>query len=147
MLEDAARLDPWMKKAAWLAPLQGSCPPWRTYTGFGGYFVGTKGKVCVDRGRFKAEPESLMSEKFDALPTQLYRSNNHYKDFVDCIRSRKRPICDVEVGARSVTVCHLGNLAYWHGRKLKWDPAKERFVGDEEANTWLDVEKRGEWKV
>jgi len=114
---------------------------------FGCVFVGTKGKVCVDRGRFKAEPESLMSEKFEALPVQLYRSNNHYKDFVDCVRSRKRPICDVEVGARSVTVCHLGNIAYWHGRKLKWDPAKEQFVGDQEANTWLDVEKRGGWKV
>jgi predicted dehydrogenase len=114
---------------------------------FGVVFVGTQGKVCVDRGRFKAEPESLMNEKFDALPVQLYRSTNHYKDFVDCVRSRKKPICDVEIGARSVTVCHLGNLAYWHDRKLRWDPAKEQFIGDAEANTWLDREKRGPWKV
>ena len=114
---------------------------------FGCVFVGTKGKVCVDRGRFKAEPEGLMNEKFDSLPVQLYRSNNHYKDFVDCVRSRQKPICDVEVGARSVSVCHLGNLAYWHNRKLKWDPAKEQFIGDAEANTWLDREERGPWKV
>lgn len=114
---------------------------------FGVVFVGTRGKVCVDRGRFKAEPESLMNEKFEALPVQLYRSTNHYKDFVDCVRSRKKPICDVEIGARSVTVCHLGNLAYWHDRKLRWDPAREQFIGDVEANTWLDREKRGPWKV
>ncbi len=114
---------------------------------FGVVFVGTKGKVCVDRGRFQAEPESLMNEKFDALPVQLYRSTNHYRDFVTCVRSRKKPICDVEIGARSVTVCHLGNLAYWHDRKLRWDPAKEQFLDDAEANTWLDREKRGPWKV
>ncbi|MBM3882609.1 MAG: Gfo/Idh/MocA family oxidoreductase [Verrucomicrobia bacterium] len=114
---------------------------------FGAVFVGTKGKVCVDRGRFQAEPESLMKEKFEALPTQLYRSSNHYKDFVDAIRSRQKPICDVEIGARSVTVCHLGNLAYWHQRKLTWDPARERFVNDAEANTWLHRLERGPWRV
>lgn len=114
---------------------------------FGVVFVGTKGKVCVDRGRFQAEPASLMKVKFEEFPIQLYRSNNHYKDFIDCVRSRKTPICDVEVGARSVTVCHLGNLAYWNKRALKWNPQTEKFVGDQEANTWLDVPKRGPWKV
>jgi predicted dehydrogenase len=115
--------------------------------GFGVVFVGTNGKVCVDRGRFKTEPESLAEEKIDTLPVKLYKCNNHYKDFIDAIQSRKPPICDVEVGARSVTVCHLGNLAYWNKRPLKWDPKKEQFVGDAEANKWLDNEKRGLWKV
>ncbi|MCB1125008.1 MAG: Gfo/Idh/MocA family oxidoreductase [Verrucomicrobiae bacterium] len=114
---------------------------------FGVVFVGTKGKVCVDRGRFSAEPAELEKVEFDKLPVQLYRSRNHYRDFTSCIASRQRPICDVEVGARSVTVCHLGNLAYWNKRALKWDPARERFIGDEEANTWLDREKRDPYKV
>ena len=114
---------------------------------FGVVFVGTRGKVCVDRGRFQAEPESLMKGKFDELPVQLYKSTNHYDDFVRCVRSGQRPICDVEVGTRSVTVCHLGNLAYWNQRPLKWNPQTERFVGDDDANTWLDVPKRGPWKV
>ncbi|HOB97356.1 MAG TPA: gfo/Idh/MocA family oxidoreductase, partial [Verrucomicrobiota bacterium] len=114
---------------------------------FGVVFVGTEGKVCVDRGRFKAEPESLEKENFDALPVQIYKSNNHYKDFVDCTRTRKRPICDVEVGARSVTVCHLGNLAYWNKRALKWNPQTEQFIDDPEANSWRDYEERGPWKV
>jgi predicted dehydrogenase len=114
---------------------------------FGVVFVGTEGKVCVDRGRFKAEPESLEKVKVEELPIKLERSINHYRNFVDCIRSRQRPICDVEVGARTATVCHLANLAYWHKRPLKWDPVKERFAGDNEANTWLHREERGPWKV
>jgi hypothetical protein len=53
----------------------------------------------------------------------------------------------VEVGCRSVTVCHVGNLAYWLKRPLKWDPVKEEFVGDDEANRWLDRPKRAPWTV
>jgi predicted dehydrogenase len=110
-------------------------------------FMGEKGKIFVDRGKFQAEPEAIGQEKISDNEKRLYKSNNHLRDFVECVRSRKRPICDVEVGARSVTVCHLGNLAYWNRRRLKWDPAKERFVGDKEANQWLDRDKRGGWKV
>ena len=68
-------------------------------------------------------------------------------NWLDCIRTRQRPICDVEIGCRSVTVCHLGNLAYWLKRPLRWDPAKEEFVGDAEANRWLDRPKREPWTI
>lgn len=115
--------------------------------GFGVVFVGERGKVCVDRGKFKVEPDELAATKVEELPIKLYKSNNHYKDFVDRIRDRQKPICDVEVGARTVTICHLANLAYWHKRSLKWDPAAEQFVGDAEANTWKTREYRGPWKV
>src|SRR5216683_1922610 len=67
-----------------------------------------------------------------------HKSPGHHQDWFDCIKSRKRPICDVEIGARSVTVCHLGNLAYWNHRKLAWDPKEWRFVKDDAANRWLD---------
>ena len=114
--------------------------------GFGVVFVGEKGKICVDRGRFKAEPEGIDADyKPGSLPIKLYNSSNHQRDFLACMRSRQKPICDVEVGCRSVTVCHLGNLAYWNKRALKWDPAKERFIGDNEANGWLDRPKRAPW--
>jgi len=113
---------------------------------FGVVFVGDKGKVCVDRGRFKAEPEELAADyKPNGLPIKLYRSTDHLGDFLKCIRSRQRPICDVEIGARSVTVCHLGNLALWNKCALQWDPAKEQFVGNPQANQWLDCEKRAPW--
>ncbi len=114
---------------------------------FGVVFVGAKGKVCVDRGKFKTDPESIGEEPLGANDLRLYKSSNHHQDWVDCIRSRKKPICDVEIGCRSATVCHLGNLAYWHKRPLKWDPAKEQFIGDAEANTWLNRPKRGPWTV
>jgi predicted dehydrogenase len=115
--------------------------------GFGVVFVGENGKVCVDRGKFKAEPEDLGKTDLAALPTKLYKSNNHYKDFLDCVRSRQKPICDVEVGCRTVTVCHLGNIAYWTKKPFKWDPAKEQVTGDAEVSKWLDREKRGGLQV
>jgi hypothetical protein len=85
-------------------------------------------------------------------PTQpgevhLYDSRNHRADFLECMRTRRRPICDVEIGCRTVTVCHIGNLAYWLKRPLKWDPSAERFVDDDEANRWLGRPKRGEWRL
>jgi predicted dehydrogenase len=112
---------------------------------FGVVFVGTKGKIGVDRGKFMAEPTSLGETNVEALPVKLYRSRNHYRDFVECIHNRKRPICDVEIGARSVTVCHLGNLAYWNNQALKWDPSAERFRDNPEANSWLAREPRNPW--
>jgi hypothetical protein len=101
----------------------------------------------VDRGKFEADPESIGKETIGPDEIQLYRSTNHYRDFVDCIRSRQKPICDVEIGARTAAVCHLGNLAYWHGRRLRWDPVKEQFVGDAEANRWLEAQGREPWRV
>ncbi len=109
-------------------------------------FIGTEGKILVNRGKFEATPSSI-DQPLDDKAIRLYKSNNHCKDFLDCIGSRKNPICDVEIGCRSVTVCHLGNLAYWNHRRLKWDPKTERFVGDDAANQWLDRDKRGIWKV
>jgi predicted dehydrogenase len=110
-------------------------------------FIGDQGRILVNRGKFQATPESIGEEKIPADGIHLYKSNNHLRDFLDCVQTRQRPICDVEIGARSATVCHLGNLAYWHHRTLKWDPAKEQFVGDAEANTWINRTNREPWKL
>ena len=110
-------------------------------------FTGTEGKIEVNRGYFKAEPESIAKEPLGPNDVHLYKSNDHYRNFLDCVRSRELPICDVEIGCRSVTVCHLGNLAWWNNRRLRWDPKTERFMGDVEANTWLDRPKRAPWKL
>ena len=119
-----------------------------------GWLEGKK-KCNVDIVKLKnwehADEYSLPIRPSPNLPNdqaiRLYASSNHLRDWLDCVRRRKRPICDVEIGCRSVTVCHLGNLAYWNRRRLKWDPKKEQFIGDKEANTWLDRPKRAPWKI
>ena len=110
-------------------------------------FEGTEGKLHINRGHLSSEPEEIVKEPLADDEVHLYKSPGHHRDWLDCIRSRKRPVADVAIGARSVTVCHLGNLAYWYRRTLKWDPRAWRFVDDEEANGWLDRERRDPWQL
>jgi predicted dehydrogenase len=110
-------------------------------------FTGTKGKVEVNRGYIKSWPESLLQTRLGPCDVRLYQSPGHHQDFFNCIRNRTRPICDVEIGCRSVTVCHLGNIAYWLNRPLKWDPVKEQILGDDEAARMLDRPKRAPWHL
>jgi predicted dehydrogenase len=105
-------------------------------------FIGEKGKLFVSRSTIRSEPESILAEPLTAGDVSLPKSPGHRQNWLECIKSRKLPICDVEIGARSVTVCHLVNLAYWHGKKLTWDPAKWEFPGDEEANGWRTRDRR-----
>ncbi len=115
--------------------------------GGGVQFIGSEGEITVNRGRLTATPRRLIDDPLPAGAVRLYRSPGHQRDWLNCVRSRRKPICDVEIGARSVTVCHLGNLAYWHGRRLRWDAKKWQFVGDAAANGWLDRERRGPWQL
>ncbi|HWB00370.1 MAG TPA: gfo/Idh/MocA family oxidoreductase, partial [Pirellulales bacterium] len=72
---------------------------------------------------------------------------NHMGNFFDCIASRRPPISDVANQHRSISTCHLGNIAMRLGRPLRWDPANEQFVDDSEANTWLRREQRKGYEV
>ena len=89
-----------------------------------------------------AETEFLANAK-----VKLQATMGHKEKFVECIRSRKRPIADVEIGARTVTSCHLVNLAYRHTAKIAWDPAKLDFAAGTGKPEWLTRDYRGEWKV
>ena len=104
-------------------------------------FVGRDGLIAVDRGRIHAAPDNLFDQPITDSDEQLPRWPNHLANFVSCVRDRSRPICDVEIGARSVAICHLMNLAYIHGRELTWDPQAWRF-DDDDANGWLDYQRR-----
>lgn len=110
-------------------------------------FTGTNGRVEVNRGYLKTWPESLMNERFGPDEIHLYESPGHKQDWINCIRTRKRPICDVAIGASTVTVCHLGNIAYWLRRPIKWDPVKGEIIGDTEASRWLDRPRRAPWRL
>jgi hypothetical protein len=107
--------------------------------GWGGIlsFKGTDGEAPPREGRQEAPPNLYIP---------------HYKgrggifgDFVHCVGTRERPFRDIAIAHRTVTVCHLGNIAYWLNRPLKWDPVKEEIVGDPEAARWLDRPKREPW--
>ncbi|MBM4085833.1 MAG: hypothetical protein FJ272_13680 [Planctomycetes bacterium] len=119
----------------------------REVRGSGVLFTGTDGKIEVSREHLWTEPESIAKEPLGPDEVHLYRSTNHRQDLLSCIRTRQRPVCDVEIGCRSVSVCHLGNIAYWLKRPLKWDPVKEQFIGDDAANQWLDRPKRAPWRI
>jgi predicted dehydrogenase len=110
-------------------------------------FVGEKGWVEVNRGYIRWFPDEIGREPIRPDEIHLYRSPGHQKDWLDCIKTRQRPICDVEIGCRSVTVCHLGNIAYWLNRAIKWDPVKEEIIGDEEAARWLSRPMRAPWAL
>jgi predicted dehydrogenase len=106
----------------------------------GAIFVGEKAKLTIDRGVCKSDPADLADNALENHPKGL--NENHIRNWLQCIKSREKPIADVEIGHRSTTVCHLGNIARWTGRRLRWDPVKEMFVGDAEANTYLDRPRR-----
>jgi len=111
-------------------------------------FKGEDGKwIFVDRGHIRASDQKLLHEPLPADHVKLYVSNDHMGNFLDCMRSRKRPICDVEIGQRSVTVCHIGVISLRTGKKLQWDPAREEFIGDVKANRWLSRPMRAPWKL
>ncbi len=115
--------------------------------GRGVLFTGTKGKVEVDRGHLKTWPDSLKNQQIGPNEIHLYESRNHYVDWLDAIRKRTKPICDIEIGCRSVTVCHLGNIAYKLNRPLKWDPKREVIIGDSEAGRLLSRPMRSPWHL
>jgi predicted dehydrogenase len=105
-------------------------------------FIGDKGMIAVDRGRISSVPDKILEWEPEDEALELPRNANHAQDWLDRIRDRGKPICHEEVGARSVAICHLMNIAYWHRRELEWDPVNWRFVGDDGANEWLDYERR-----
>jgi predicted dehydrogenase len=115
--------------------------------GGGGLFEGERGKALVARRKLQTWPEAVAKEPLTDSDVHLYTSTDHMLDWMKCIRSRKRPICDVEIGHRSTTMCHLGNIARWTGRRLRWDPRKETFIGDDEANALLERPMRAPYTV
>jgi len=100
-------------------------------------FHGTDGWIWVTRGVIEASDRQLLTQKLPEDAKRVYLSNSHMGNFIDCVKSRKAPICSAETGHRSASLCHLGVIAIRLGRKLNWDPAKEQFVGDAEASSWI----------
>ncbi len=99
------------------------------------------------RGHIDANPKSVLAEKIGPNEINLYRSNNHKRNWLDCIKSRAETVAPVENGHRPCSVCLLGSIAMQLGRKLKWDPAKEKFIDDSEADRKLSRPMRNPWRL
>ena len=110
----------------------------------GAIFIGQKATVTIDRGKFVSDPPEMAKA---ALKAGAPGRDNHKADWVAAIKSRARPVADVEIGHRSATVCHLANIARYLGRRLRWDPVKEVFPDDAEANTHLDRPRRKPYEI
>ena len=105
-------------------------------------FHGTDGWIWVTRGIINASDRQLLTKKLPEDAKRVYVSNDHMGNFIDCVKTRKAPICPVEVGHRSASLCHLGVISIRLGRKLNWDPVKEQFVSDDEANSMVSRQMR-----
>ncbi|MGA2033683.1 MAG: Gfo/Idh/MocA family oxidoreductase [Thermoguttaceae bacterium] len=127
---------------------------------FGARFIGTEGWVQYTYGGVETEPASLKDSPIGPNEIHLAVSNparkeeqakyhvpDHVRNFLACVRARKDPLAAAEVGHRSTSICHLGNIAMRLKRKLRWDPVKEEFPGDDEANRMLDRPMRAPWSL
>ncbi len=111
-------------------------------------FTGTKGTLHIGRGVLTSDPDEIVKQPLGEDEVHLFRSPGHHRNWVDCIKSREPCVAPVEAGARTVTIIHLGNLAYWHGRRFQWDPQNWCFVDDDQANqTMLDSPHRDPWQL
>ncbi len=115
----------------------------------GAIFVGDKGRIEVVRNNFRTDPPRMIKNLPPPSEVQkwrddvaLWQAKYHMEDWLECMKSRKKPLADVEIGHRSVSLCHLLGITRQLGRKLKWDPEAERFQGDEEANAMLSRPRR-----
>jgi hypothetical protein len=116
------------------------------------YHGGGWGGILSFRGTEGEIPRRGSGDGQQETPPDIYIPNYKgrggiFGDFVHCVLTRERPFRDIERGHRTATLCHLGNIAYWLGRPLKWDPVKEEMVGDTEAARWLDRPKREPWSL
>ena len=109
--------------------------------------VGTEGRVGLSyNGLSKTDPPSLIHDRIGPDEIHLYECppGGHMRgDFWRSVRTRQKPGADIEIGHRTVSVCHLAHIAYRLGRPLKWDPVKEQFIGDEAANCMCSRAMRG----
>lgn len=113
----------------------------------GGIFTGSKAKMEINRNKFVTNPKDFVKDAPDTeaqkhWDTADWTAGPHLANWLDCIKSRDTPNADVEIGHRSISVCHLVNITRQAGRKLTWDPESEQFENDDEANQLLERPRR-----
>jgi predicted dehydrogenase len=115
--------------------------------GFGARFEGADGWLQYSYNKIEASSDEIMNTVIGPDDTRLPVSDDHYRNFLDAVKSREEPIEPVEAGHRTASICHVGNIAMQLKRKLKWDPQSELFVDDDEANRMLRRPYREPWSI
>ena len=139
--QDQPTCDPWPEAEEWKQR-------YRRIATHGTAFEGSDGWVHVDRAGINLHPENLIDLKPETFKIQLTKSPNHVRNFLDCIKSRAQTVSPIRESVRSDTLCHLSEIAMRLNRKVVWDPAKERFLDDYEANLRLLARKmRSPWRL
>jgi predicted dehydrogenase len=110
-------------------------------------FEGTEGWIWVTRGAHEASNPAVWESEIGENEKRLYKSENHHRNFIDCVLSRSEPVAPIEEAHRSITIAHLGNIAMLLGRDLRWDPDAEKILGDEEASSMLARPMREPWSI
>ena len=110
-------------------------------------WIGEFGWVWVDRGGFEAQPSSLLAEFIRPDEIRLYKSRDHYQNFLDCVKSRQETITPAEIAHRSASVGHLGVIAIELGRKIRFDPEREKIIDDPQAERLLGRAFRSPWHL
>jgi predicted dehydrogenase len=110
-------------------------------------FEGSRGTIHVNRGQLESDPPVVITQPLAENDVHLYVSRNHYANWQECIRTRRAPICEAEIGHRSATVCHLGNIALRTGRRISWDPVREEITGDAPAQAMVSRPYRAPWRM
>ncbi len=113
----------------------------------GACFVGTTGRIAVDREQLVSYPRDIVREPLRPDEAHLYHCDSHSSNFLECVRTRQPTICNEDIAHSSVSAVLLGGIVKQLKRPLKWDPAAEKFVGDDEANRMLSIAKRPPWKI
>jgi predicted dehydrogenase len=103
--------------------------------------------IHVHGAKLEASSPDLLKLNADDFKVKVGRAPSHIRNFLDSVRSRKEPFATAEIGHRTASLCHLNNIAMRLGRTLKWDPVKERFTGDDEANKLITPVMRAPWKL
>ena len=106
-----------------------------------------QGRIAVDRSALVSEPPDIVREPLRPNEVHLYYSPSHSGNFLECVRTRKKTICDADIAHRAASALLLGGVAKQLQRSLKYDPQAEKFINDDEANRMLSIAKRPPWYI
>jgi predicted dehydrogenase len=111
----------------------------------GACFVGTEGRIAVDRANIVSYPASILKEPLRPSDTRVYRATSHSGNFLECVRSRRATICDPATAVYTMNAILIGGIALALQRTLKWNPVQAQFLGDDQANRLLAYSPRPPW--